>query len=430
MPTRDKAAWLPLTALLLSPAALAERSALERTIRDAAPAAIDLRHRLHAAPELSNREFETAKTIAAELTDYGLEVQTGIAGTGVVGMLRGDPDGPVVALRADMDALPVTEATDLPFRSTRRTTHLGKDVGVAHACGHDIHMSVQLGVARVLASLGDALPGTVMFIFQPAEEGAPPGERGGAEVMLEEGVFERDRPGAIFSFHAFPDWPVGKIAVTPGPTMASSDRFRVVLSGRQIHGAYPHLGVDPIVLAAQTIVAFQTIPSRSLDPLQPAVVSVGTIDGGERFNIIPGRVAFTGTVRAFSSAVQDTIERRMGEILAGQAKAAGAEFEFEYRRITPAVVNDPGLGEWATASLRRTLGADHIVQAGRTMAAEDFAFFSNEVPGFHFRLGVVAPGTTSGGLHTPDFRADDGSIEVGMRALTGLVMDYLASPPL
>ena len=261
------------------------------------PQIVEIRHRIHQNPELGNREFETARLIAQHLRELGFEVDTGIAHTGVVGVLRGGRPGPVVAVRADMDALPVTEVTDLPFLSVKRTIYLGQDVGVMHACGHDVHVAVQLGVASVLASMQDAIRGTVKLIFQPAEEGPPEGEEGGAELMVREGVLADPRPEVIFGLHTFARMDVGTLGYTPGPALAAVDHFRIDIKGRQAHGASPHLSVDPVVMASQVIMALQTIRSRNLSPLEPSVVTVGIVRGGTRFNIIPAEVHLEGTVR-------------------------------------------------------------------------------------------------------------------------------------
>jgi len=330
-----------------------------------------------------------------------------------------------VAVRADMDALPVTEQTDLPFASTKKTEYLGQEVGVAHACGHDVHTSIALGVATVLAGLRDQLPGKVVFLFQPAEEGPPPGEEGGAKLMLDEGVFDRYKPDVVFGLHSFPDLQVGQVGVNPGPTMASVDHFVAEIIGKQAHGAYPSLSIDPVVMAAQAVTALQTIRSRNLPALEPSVVTVGIIRGGERFNIIPGKVRLEGTVRTYSQETQATIKRRMGEILDGITRAGGGKYTLDYQNNAPPTINDPALTARARATFERILGADNVVTPKPSMAGEDFAFFANAVPGVYFRLGVVAPGTTSGALHTPTFRADDSAIAVGMRAMATLVADTL-----
>lgn len=401
-------------------------ASLEAGITEILPEMVEVRHYLHRNPELGNQEFETAAFLAEQLRDLGFSVQTEVAITGVIGTLEGRRPGPVVAVRADIDALPVVEDTDLPFKSTRRTTFLGKDVGVAHACGHDIHMSVVLGVAKALAGLKDELPGTVKFIFQPAEEGPPPGEEGGASLMLEEGAFDPPTPEAVFGLHAWP-LEVGVVGWAAGPTMASVDHFVFKIRGKQSHGAYPHLGRDPIVMAAQAVEAFQTIRSRNLSPLEPSVVTVGILRGGERFNIIPEEVHLEGTVRTFSTETREEVKRRMEEILDGVTRAGGGSFEIvQYRNNAPATVNDPELARRVRPTMVRVAGAGKVIDTDPTMGGEDFAFFANEVPGFYFRLGVVAPGTVSGGLHTPDFRADDSAIEVGIRTMANIVVDYLS----
>ena len=388
----------------------------------------ELRHRIHEYPELGNREFETARLVADHLIELGFDdVRTKVAHTGVVAVLRGGRPGPVVAVRADMDALPVMEDTDLPFASTVRTTYLGQEVGVMHACGHDVHVAVQLGVASVLKELQEELRGTVVFLFQPAEEGPPPGEEGGAALMLEEGVFEEFRPEVIFGLHARAGLDVGGIEYTPGGALAAVDHFRIAIRGEQAHGAAPHLSVDPVVMAAQTITALQTIRSRNLSPLAPSVVTVGIVRGGTRFNIIPGEVHLEGTVRTYDPQVQDTVERRMREIVDGITRAGGGSFEIEYDRITPVVINDRDLTAWAVQALADVVGSEHVSLADPWMAGEDFARFANEVPGFFYFLGTQKPGTTSGGHHSPTFRADDSALPVGVRAMTNLVWRYLES---
>jgi amidohydrolase len=399
---------------------------IDQAVQRTAPEIVEIRHRLHKDPELSNRETRTAALVADHLKKLGLEVRTGIAKTGVVAVLKGGKPGPVVAVRADMDALPVTEQTDLPFRSTKRDTFLGQEIGVAHACGHDIHTSVQLGVATVLKSLQADIPGTVVFVFQPAEEGPPPGEEGGADLMLKEGVFRDVKPAAIFALHAFPDLQVGQVGYNPGPTMAAVDQFVAKVKGKQAHGAWPHLSVDPIVMAAQAVLGLQTIRSRNLSPFEPSVITVGIFRGGERFNIIPGEVHLEGTVRTYNEEVRAEVERRMREILDGITRAGGGSFELEYKKNAPATVNDPALSETSAALLARSVGAGNVKTVEPSMGGEDFAYFANQIPGFYFRLGVVAPGTTSGGLHTPTFRADDSAVAVGMKAMSRLLVDWLS----
>ncbi|MCY3679661.1 MAG: amidohydrolase [Gemmatimonadetes bacterium] len=430
--TRAAATGLAVMAALAGTAPISPTAAqdprvdeLVATVQDTI---IRLREHIHQYPELGNREFNTAALVADHLRALGFdEVHTGIAHTGVVGILRGGLPGPVVAVRADMDALPVTEMTPYAFRSTVRTTYLGQEVGVSHACGHDIHVAVQLGVASVLAGMRDELPGTVKFIFQPAEEGPPPGEDGGARMMVAEGVLQDPAPSAIFGLHSFAEMEVGKVGFTSGPALAAVDHFKIRILGLQSHGAAPHLGIDPIVMASQAVSAFQTIRSRNLPPLEPSVVTVGIIRGGTRFNIIPHVVEMEGTVRTYNPDVRDAVEQRMGEILAGITAAGGGTYELDYDRGTPATINDPALGERMLPTLARVVGEENVVDLDPTMGGEDFAYFANEVPGFFFRLGQVIPGGTSGGHHTPDFQADNSAVPVGIRAMTNLLLDYLKS---
>jgi amidohydrolase len=302
---------------------------------------------------------------------------------------------------------------------------LGQDVGVSHACGHDIHVAVQLGVAAVLASMREELSGTVKFIFQPAEEGPPPGEEGGAPLMVAEGVLENPRPSAIFGLHTLAQLDVGKIGYTPGGALAAVDHFYITIHGRQAHGAAPHLSVDPIVIAAQAITALQTIRSRNLSPLAPSVITVGLVRGGTRFNIIPGEVQMEGTVRTYDPDVQDAIERRMHEILAGITAAGGASYELIYDRITPVTINDIALTEQMVPSIGTAIGDANVAEIQPWMAGEDFAYFANEVPGFYFRLGTLKEGTTTGDHHSPTFRADDSAIPVGIKAMSYVIWDYL-----
>ena len=422
---RLRGTWYLL--ILFIPGLIIGKDPIDKAISKNLNTIIDLRHQIHQYPELGNREFKTAKLVAEHLRSLGIEVETNIAYTGVVGVLKGTKPGPVVAVRADMDALPVTEETDLPFKSTVKTTYLDKEVGVMHACGHDIHTSVQLGVASVLASMKRSLPGTVKFIFQPAEEGPPPGEEGGAELMLKEGVFDNPKPSAVFGLHTHAALEVGELGLTIGPAMAAVDQFIITIKGKQSHGAYPHKSVDPIIMATEVVTAFQTIRSRSLSPLEPSVVTVGIIRGGERFNIIPEEVHLEGTVRTYDPEVQDMVEKRMNEILKGITLAYGGSFELNYDRGTPATINNPELCKQMIPTLERVVGKNNLKMMDPVMGGEDFAIFANEVPGIYYRLGVVKPGTTSGWIHTPTFRADDSCLEVGIRAMSNMVVDYLTS---
>jgi amidohydrolase len=397
--------------------------------------AIQVRHDIHQNPELSNRETRTAERVARQLRALGLQVKTGIARTGVVGVLQGKGPGPVIAVRADMDALPVTEAGDLPFKSTARATYVGRDVGVSHACGHDIYVAAALGAASVLSALRDRMNGTVMFIFQPAEEGPPPGEKGGAGLMVEEGIFKDLKPDAIIALHTNGDPPdeagdderLGRISYTPGPAFAASTKWTAVVRGRSAHGASPHLSVDPVVTASQIVLALQTLRSRILPPLSANVVTVGIIRGGDRNNIIPAEVYLEGTIRTFDTEIQDTLEQRMRDIFDGTTKAAHATFELSFDRSHPLTTNDRALTERLVPTLQRVVGKDDVVVAPPETGAEDFSFFSNIVPGFYFKLGVVPEGKASGGHHTPTFYADDKAVPIGIRTLSTLVLDYLAS---
>ena len=400
-------------------------ASLNGAIAKAMPALTELRHANHQNPELGFQETATARQVAARLRAAGLEVRTGVAETGVVAILRGALPGPVVAVRADMDALPVEEQTDLPFRSTKHATWEGNDVPVAHACGHDVHTTVVLGVAEALAAVRAQMPGTVVFLFQPAEEGPPAGKDTGALAMVKAGALENPKPAAVFGIHSFADLAVGDVGWTAGPTYAAVDHFIVTLRGKQSHGAYPHLGIDPIVMGAQAVEAFQTIRSRTLSPFEPSVITVGIFRGGERFNIIPGEVHLEGTVRTYSEETRSTIERRMREILDGVARANGGSWELEYKQNAPAVINDPALSARVRPSLEKAVGKEHVIDSAPTMGGEDFSYYLTDTPGFYFRLGVVKAGTKSGGLHTPDFRADDTAIPVGVKAMAQVVLDYL-----
>ena len=425
MPERLFLAAISVAVSLAVPIA-AQHTEIDTEVARLVPQITEIRRQIHEFPELGNREVETADVVVEHLRRLGFDdIRTGVAHTGVVAILRGGKPGPVVAVRADMDALPVTEATDLSFRSTVRTTYLGQEVGVMHACGHDIHTAVQLGVASILKSLQEDLPGTVMFIFQPAEEGPPPDEKGGAELMLAEGVFAETRPEAVFGLHASAHLDVGKIAYTPGSALAAVDHFRATIHGRQAHGAAPHLSIDPVVMGAQVVTALQTIRSRNLSPLVPSIVTVGMIRGGTRFNIIPGDVHLEGTVRTYDAEVQDTVERRMREILDGITRAGGGTFDLDYDRITPVTINDLSLTQRSVPSIANAVGRANVGTAAPWMAGEDFSLFANEVPGFFYMLGTLKPGTTSGDHHSPTFRADDSAIPVGMKSMTYLLWDYL-----
>ncbi|HEY7501429.1 MAG TPA: amidohydrolase [Vicinamibacterales bacterium] len=433
-------ATLPLCFVLVFPI-LASGQTLDKEIAaqvdKIAAQAIQIRQQIHKNPELSNREVKTAELVANHLRALGLQVKTGIAKTGVVGILQGKSPGPVIAVRADMDALPVTEAGDLPFKSTVRSTYAGRDVGVSHACGHDVHVAAGLGTASVLAALNDRgmIRGTVMFIFQPAEEGPPAGEDGGAGLMVREGIFKEIKPQAIIALHTNGDPPdeerdderLGRMTYTPGPAFAAATKWTAVVRGRQSHGAAPHLGVDPVVTSAQIVLALQTIRSRVLPPLSGNVVTVGIFRGGDRNNIIPGEVALEGTIRTFDKETLDIVEQRMREIFDGITKSAHATFELAFDHLAPLTSNDRALTERLVPTLERIAGKSEVLVAPPETGAEDFSFFSDIIPGFYFELGVVPAGKTSGGHHTPTFYADDKAVPIGIKALSTLVVDYLAA---
>jgi amidohydrolase len=401
---------------------------IDRLAADVSSDVIAWRRDLHQNPELGNREYRTAGIVAEHLRSLGFdEVRTDVAHTGVVGVLRGGRPGPVVGLRADMDALPVTELADVPFASTVTTEYNGAEVGVMHACGHDVHTAALMGTASVLAEMREDLAGTVVFLFQPAEEGAPSGEEGGAELMIAEGAVESPRPEAYFGLHTSP-FPTGLVGWRSGGIMASADEFTIVVTGKQTHGAAPEMGVDPIVVASQIVLALQTIPSRQVAATNPVVVSVGKIEGGVRFNIIPETVQLDGTIRTHDPAVQDDVHERIRRTAEGIAQSAGATAEVEIRRFYPITYNDPELTAVALSSLERVVGQQGLVQIPPLMVAEDFSFFARQAPGFYFMLGVNAPGVAYGEAasnHSPYFYVNEDALEVGVRAMATLAVDYL-----
>lgn len=387
------------------------------------------RRDFHQNPELGNREFRTSGKVAAHLQALGMEVKVGVAKTGVVGILKGGKPGPVVALRADMDGLPVVERGNLPFKSTATTEFNGAKTGVMHACGHDAHMAMLMGVAEVLASVRNELKGTVKFIFQPAEEGAPVGEEGGAQLMVKEGVLENPKVDAVFGLHIKSEIDAGTIKYRPGATMAAVDQYSIRVKGKSTHGANPWLGVDPILTASHIVVAIQSIVSRNLPITESgAVVSVGAIQGGNRQNIIPEEVNMIGTIRSFSPDMQQTIHRRLNEIATHTAEGAGAEAKVEITKMYPVTYNDPALTEQMVPSLERLAGKDHVQITPATTISEDFSFYQQKVPGFFFFLGgkplnkkvdEVAP------HHTPDFYIDESGFGLGVKSLCRLTVDYM-----
>lgn len=398
-----------------------------------APRVIEWRRDFHRHPELANREVRTSAKVAEHLKRLGLEVRTGIAHTGVVGVLKGALPGPTVLLRADMDALPVTERTDLPFRSTATGEFRGRTVGVMHACGHDAHTAILMGAAEILVRLRQRLPGTIVFVFQPAEEGVPEGERGGAPLMLDEGLLDIAKPEAAFALHVVSNLPAGTVGIRPGPFMAGSDFFKIIVTGRQSHGARPWSGVDPIVTSAQIVNSIQTIVSRQTNVAEmPAVVTVGAINGGVRHNIIPDSVEMLGTIRTFSPESRlETIDR-VRRIIENVAEANGAAGKLEMMPApNPVTVNDPALAERALASLRAEFGEEHVRVTPMQTIAEDFAYIARVVPSAYFWVGVTPPGQDP--LKAPDnhsdlFYVDESALSVGLRAMLRVAVDYLQGP--
>ena len=390
------------------------------------------RRDLHEHPELGNREFRTAEIVRAHLAELGLdEVWTGVAHTGVVGLLRGALPGPVVALRADMDALPVSEEVDLPFASKVRATWNGDEVGVMHACGHDCHTAILMGVASVLAGLRAQLRGSVKFIFQPAEEMPPEGEEGGARMMIAEGALENPVPQAIFGLHVTSFLPLGVVGYRPGPTMASSDKLHITVHGKQTHGAAPWLGVDPIVTAAQVVLGLQTVISRGTDiTREPAVVTIGMIRGGVRDNIIPDSVEMRGTIRTFDEEMRDEIHERVTTLAESVARGSRASCAVCIDKKYPVTVNDPALTEAMVPTLARVAGPDRVELIPKVTGSEDFSFFQRIVPGLFFFVGVTPPEVDPKDAysnHSPRFFADERALVLGVRSLAHLACDWLES---
>jgi amidohydrolase len=392
---------------------------------------IECRRDIHQHPELGNREVRTAKIVADRLKELGIETRTGVAHTGVVGILRGAKPGRTVGLRADMDALPVTEQVDLPFKSTVRTTFNGQEVGVMHACGHDAHVAILLGVAEVLAGVRDQLPGTVVFLFQPAEEGAPQGEEGGAELMVKEGALDNPKVDAVYGLHVTSRYEVGKIAYRPEGMMAAVDSFKIKVHGKQTHGAYPWLGIDPIVVASQIVLGLQTIPSRQLDStLAPSIVTVGAIHGGVRNNIIPDEVEMIGTIRSLDAKMRDDIHMRIRRTVENIATSGGAKAEVTITTGYPITYNDPSLTERSAPTLRRVAGAGNVSVVNAVLGAEDFSFYQQKVPGLFFWLGTRPKGVSAeeaASNHSPLFYVDESGLALGVRAMAHVAVDYLGA---
>ena len=390
---------------------------------------IEWRRHVHQNPELSNREFETAKYIETHLRSLGISVQTGIAKTGVVGILKGKKPGKVVALRADIDALPVTERNDLPFKSNVRSTYNGKETGVMHACGHDSHVAILMGVAEVLSQMKNDIHGTIKFIFQPAEEGAPKGEEGGAELMVKEGVLKNPDVDAIFGLHIAAGLDAGKITYKSGGIMAASQSYQIDVMGKQAHGSRPWASVDPIVASAQIINGLQTIISRESElTKEGAVITVGMINAGIRSNIIPEKATIVGTIRTLDYDMQDFINKRMKEMVPDIAKAFRAEASIEIDKGYPITFNHVELTSQMLPTLQRIALKENVIEVDAITGAEDFSFFQQKVPGLYFFLGgkplSLSP-EKAAGHHTPDFILDESGFVLGVKTLSALALDYL-----
>lgn len=393
------------------------------------------RRDIHQHPELGNQENRTSKLVADHLRALGMDVKTGVAGTGVVAVLKGGKPGPVVALRADMDALPVKEQVDVPFASKAKGTYLGKEVDVMHACGHDAHTAILMATAEVLAGMKDQLPGSVKFIFQPAEESPadfePDGKKiWGAKMMVQEGVLENPKVDAIFGLHVSSSYPVGKLSWRSGPAMAAADQFWIDVTGKQTHGARPWSGIDPIVVSSQIILGLQTIPSRQINSmLEPAVITVGAIHGGNRMNIVPDSVAMTGTIRTYDEGMKKDIHQRIERTATMIAQSAGAKADVRVVELYNATVNNPGLTEEMGPTLRRVAGEGNYGLQPKSTASEDFSFYQEKVPGMFFYLGVTPKGTdpeAAAPNHSPRFYVDESGLINGVRALSNLTVDYMA----
>lgn len=390
---------------------------------------IEWRRHIHQNPELSNREFKTGAYIAEHLRKLGLEVQHPVAKTGVLGILRTGKPGPVIALRADIDALPVTERNSLPFASKVTTTFNGQETGVMHACGHDSHVAILMGVAEILVKNKNDLKGTIKFLFQPAEEGAPAGEEGGADLMVKEGLLENPQVDVIFGLHIQSISPIGRITYRPAGLMAASDWFSIKVKGRQSHGSAPWMGVDPIVVSAQIINGLQTIISRQTElTKEAAVITVGRMQAGIRENIIPEEAFMAGTIRTLDEAMQDKVHEKIRLTATKIAESAGATAEVTIEKKTPVTFNDPALTEKMVASLRKAAGPENVIRINAVTGAEDFAFYQKKVPGFFFFVGAMPPDQEMSRVpahHTPDFMIDERAFLTGIKAMLNVTVDYM-----
>jgi amidohydrolase len=416
-----------LIALLLLVNGLTAQQSIQQDILEIEGKLIEWRRDFHQNPELSNREFKTAEKIAKHLTDIGLQVETNIAKTGVVAILEGDQPGKVIAIRADIDGLPVTERNDLDFKSEVKTTFLNTETGVMHACGHDTHIAILMATAEVLSKHKDKIKGRIKFIFQPAEEGPPPGEEGGAKLMIKEGVLENPKVEAIFGLHINSQTPVGTIKYKTGGIMASVERFVINVKGKQTHGSQPWSGVDPILISAKIIDGLQTIISREAELTnEAAVITVGKITSGTRFNIIPESSEMIGTVRTLDPRMRKMIEKRMKEMVEGIAEAYGGEASIIFQNNTSITYNDEALTSQILPSLQTAAGKSNVVIMKATTGGEDFSYFQEKVPGVYFFLGGMSPGNKeSFPHHTPDFIIDESGLLLGVKAFTQIALDYL-----
>ncbi|MDB6025648.1 MAG: amidohydrolase [Verrucomicrobiales bacterium] len=403
----------------VSPSATAREQKISAAAENLRSTLIQTRRDFHMHPELSNREERTSRIVAEKLRSFGFdEVKTNVAKYGVVGLLKGGKPGPCVAVRADMDALPINETIDIPYKS--------QTPGVKHACGHDGHTTVQLGVAEILSKMREEIPGSIKFIFQPAEEGPPAGEEGGAPLMIKEGVLDNPRPLAIFGLHTTTEIDAGKIGVRSGPAQAASDMFDITIHGKWAHAAHPEVGVDSVVIAAECVTALQTIKSRRIDTFQPVILTIGTIHGGNRRNVIAGEVKLEGTIRTFNEDTRKRMKELMTQTLEGICKTYGATVEIKIEEGTMVVNNDPKLVEDTVPVMRRVVGDTNVITAEPRMGAEDFSYFQQVVPGFYYRLGSgnKAKGITAD-AHTPEFDIDEECLVTGSKVMANVLVDFL-----
>lgn len=422
-----------LILLAFAPTLSMAQTNLDKSVASIKDSVVTWRRAIHQHPELSNREFKTSAFVAAHLKKLGLEVHTGVGKTGVVAILKGGKPGPVVALRADMDALPVYERANLPFKSLDSAEYLGQKVPVMHACGHDSHIAILLGTADVLTAMKKDVPGTVKFIFQPAEEGAPAPEEGGAPLMIKEGVMDNPKVDAIFGLHINSQTPIGMVKYKPGAGMASSDWFTIKVKGKQTHGSQPWNGIDPIVVASQIIQGFQTIVSRQAELTKgPVVITVGKINSGVRSNIIPEELTMEGTVRTFDNKMLEQVHEKMKLTATKIAEASGATADVVIENKTKVTYNDPELVKLMVPSIEAAAGKENVNETEWTTGAEDFSFYGDKAPAFFFFLGGMPAGADPAKVaahHTPDFYIDDSKLDVGVKVFCQLVFDYAKKKP-